>query len=73
MLKVCAVFLCSVKRPSHQLAEISFFHIERHPVLLKTATPTKGMRPVSVLKPKLKIYVVLTVATLLKGMHIELY
>lgn len=64
------MFLCNVKKTSHQPAEISYFHVEGHPVLLETATSTEGMRPVSVLKSKLKIYMVITAAPLSKGIHI---
>ena len=70
MFSLCAVFLCGVKRTSHQLAEISYFRIEGHPVLLETAAPTEGMRPVSVLKSKLKTYMVLTAAPLSKEIHL---
>lgn len=34
VLKVCAMFLCSAKRPSDQLPETSYFHTEGHPILL---------------------------------------
>lgn len=70
MFSLCAMFLCNVKRTSYQLAEISYFHIEGHLVLLETAAPTKVMRAFSVLKSKLKIYMVLTAAPLSKGIHV---